>query len=68
MVCRRPSLRVPDGDTVNKLVPLVVVVFLGFWMFTDTAGFVDTVQGVGGWTFDMVGQLFGKLIDVIEQW
>ena len=53
---------------MNKIVPVVIVVFLGFWMFTDTAALVDTVQSLGGWTVDMVGELFGKLIDVIEQW
>jgi len=53
---------------MNKVLLLLGVVFVGFWMFTDTNGFVNTVQGVGGWAVDMIGQLFGKLIDVIEQW
>jgi hypothetical protein len=51
----------------KKLIGLVVVVFLGFWMFTDPSGLADTAKsaGAGGW--DLTTQLFSQLIDFIGE-
>jgi hypothetical protein len=56
----------PDMDA-KKLIGLVVVVFLGFWMFTDPSGLADTAKsaGAGGW--DLTTQLFSQLIDFIGE-
>jgi hypothetical protein len=55
-----------DGDlTLNgkKIMLVVVVVFLGFWMLTDPNGLADTAQSAGGNGWDLTEQLFSGVID-----
>jgi hypothetical protein len=58
-----------DGETpamdTKKLLGLVVVVFLGFWMFTDPNGLAETAKTAGSNGWDLTAQAFGGLIDFI---
>ncbi|NYJ00813.1 hypothetical protein HNR19_001511 [Nocardioides thalensis] len=51
----------------KKLIVVAIVVFLGFWMFTDPSGLADTAKeaGAGGWS--LTTQLFTGLIDFIGE-
>ena len=48
---------------MKKVVIVVVVVFLGFWMFTDPNGLADTAQAAGAETWTITERLFGAVID-----
>ena len=41
---------------MKKLVIAVVVIFLGFWMFTDPNGLADSAQSAGGQTWEWTQQ------------
>jgi hypothetical protein len=49
----------------KKIVTIVIVVFLGFWMITEPGGLASTSESllVEGW--DLTTQLFSGLIDFI---
>lgn len=49
----------------KKLFGLVVVVFLGFWMFTDPTGLAETAKSAGSNGWDLATQAFSGLIDFI---
>ncbi len=51
---------------MKKAIIAIVVVFLGFWMFTDPNGLADTAKtgAVMGW--DLLSQLFGAVIDFVS--
>lgn len=48
---------------MKKAIIALVVVFLGFWMFTDPNGLADSAQSAGGQTWEWTQQLFGAVID-----
>lgn len=47
----------------KKALLAVVVVFLGFWMFTDPQGLADAAKGTGGQAWHLATQLFRAVID-----
>ena len=49
----------------KKLILLVAIVFLGFWMFTDPAGLADISKAAasGGW--DLTSDAFSGVIDFV---
>lgn len=49
----------------KKLLAVVVVVFLGFWMLTDPAGLADTARSAGGEGWTLTEQLFTGVIDFV---
>lgn len=51
----------------KRVVTIVVIVFLGFWMFTDPSGLADmTKEGASaGWA--LATDLFAGVIDFIKQ-
>lgn len=51
---------------MSKMVVLVVVAFLGFWMFTDPSGLAGTAQSTGGWAWSTSGQFFGALREFVR--
>ncbi len=51
----------------KKAALVVVVVFLGFWMFTDPSGLADTAQSAGGTTWDKTTELFSAVIDFLRE-
>jgi hypothetical protein len=51
---------------VKKLLILAVVVFLGFWMFTDPTGLADIAKSGSSKLWDATDQLFTATIDFIK--
>lgn len=49
----------------KKAVLAVVVVFLGFWMFTDPNGLAVAAQAGAGQTWSLAEQLFRAVIDFV---
>ncbi|MDT9595143.1 hypothetical protein RDV89_18795 [Nocardioides zeae] len=52
---------------MKKLVLLVLVVFVGFWMFTDPGGLASTAREGGGEGWDMVVSFFEAVIRFIGE-
>lgn len=50
----------------KKLIAVVVVVFLGFWMLTDPAGLATTAKSTGGETWRLTEKLFTGVIDFVS--
>jgi hypothetical protein len=51
----------------KKAVLAIVIVFLGFWMFTDSHGLADAGRAGGEQTWSLTTQLFGAVIDFIRE-
>lgn len=49
----------------KKLIGVVVIVFLGFWMFTDPTGLASTSKTVGSEGWHLATQLFTGVIDFV---
>lgn len=52
---------------MQKLVLVLVVVFLGFWMFTDPSGLADAGGSVGSTLVGWTGNLFDAVIDFVGE-
>ncbi|MFT4082073.1 MAG: hypothetical protein QM638_05765 [Nocardioides sp.] len=50
---------------MKKVIIAVLVVFLGFWLFTDPHGLATTAKSAGGAGWDGATQMFTKVIDFI---
>lgn len=46
----------------KKAILVLVVVFLGFWMFTDPQGLADAARSGAGQTWSLAEQLFTAVI------
>lgn len=46
----------------KKALLAVVVVFLGFWMFTDPSGLAEAAKAAGGQTWSLAEDLFRAII------
>jgi hypothetical protein len=46
----------------KKMILWVLVIFLGFWMFTDPHGLAEAAQASGSKTWDLTQDLFRALI------
>jgi hypothetical protein len=49
----------------KKAILALVVVFLGFWMFTDPKGLADAAQAAAAQTWSLAEQLFSAVIDFV---
>jgi hypothetical protein len=49
----------------KKLIALVVIVFVGFWMFTDPAGLAETTKEAAGWIWELTTEVFVNIIDFV---
>ena len=49
----------------KKLIALVVIVFLGFWMFTDPNGLADTSKAAASNGWDLTTDAFSGVIDFV---
>lgn len=49
----------------KKLIAVVVVVFLGFWMLTDPSGLAETAKSAGGEGWSLTSDLFAGVIDFV---
>jgi hypothetical protein len=47
---------------LRKILPVLVVVFLGFWLFTDPHGLAHATRSSAGGTWSLGTQLFSSLI------
>ncbi|WP_168929366.1 hypothetical protein [Nocardioides sp. GY 10113] len=50
----------------KKLIAVVVIVFVGFWMFTDPNGLAEMTKTGAVAAWDLIQQLFTGLIDFIN--
>lgn len=51
----------------KKLIGVVVVVFLGFWMFTDPNGLAESAKSAGSGAWALTTQLFSGVIDFLGE-
>ena len=49
----------------KKVVTVVVIVFLGFWMFTDPNGLADAASAGAEQTWELAQELFTAIIDFV---
>ena len=49
--------------SAKKALLAVIVVFLGFWMFTDPQGLADAAKESGAQAWQLATQLFEAIID-----
>jgi hypothetical protein len=49
----------------KKVLLALVVVFLGFWMFTDPQGLADAAKESGTQVWQLTTQLFAAIIDFV---
>ena len=54
------------AGVLKKGMVVLVVVFIGFYMFTDPNGLAQTTRDGGGALWEALSSLFGALIDFIE--
>jgi hypothetical protein len=47
---------------VKKALLVLVVVFLGFWLFTDPHGFAHATKSSAGQTWSLTSNMFSALI------
>ncbi|HEY3014687.1 MAG TPA: hypothetical protein VGJ41_06225 [Nocardioides sp.] len=52
---------------LKKVVIIVAVLFVGFWMFNDPSGLAQLTKDGAGKALDLGGDLFTALIDFIKQ-
>ncbi|HWJ67659.1 MAG TPA: hypothetical protein VNT31_13365 [Nocardioides sp.] len=62
----RTRMETPTMDA-KKLIAVVVVVFLGFWMFTDPSGLATTSKDVAGEGWSLTTQAFDGVIDFVAE-
>ena len=46
----------------KKVLLVLLVLFLGFWMFQDPQGFASSLKALGGGTWDLLTDVFRGLI------
>jgi len=51
---------------LKKVVPLLLVVFLGYYMFTDPNGLAELAKDGGTSLWDGLTQLFAAVIDFLD--
>lgn len=49
----------------KKLFGVVVIVFLGFWMFTDPSGLAESGKTAGGEAWSLAEKAFTGIIDFL---
>jgi hypothetical protein len=54
------------AGVLKKGMVLLVVVFIGFYMFTDPSGLAPTTKDGAGALWEALTSLFGALIDFIN--
>jgi hypothetical protein len=50
----------------KKALLALLVVFLGFWMFTDPSGLASAAKGGGESVWSMLVQVFGAVINFFD--
>lgn len=49
----------------KKLIAVVAIVFVGFWMFTDPNGLAETTKSASAEGWDLTTQAFAGIIDFV---
>lgn len=52
---------------MNKALLVLVVLFFGFWMFTDPGGLADATGAAGGQVADWGSTFFSAVIDFVGE-
>lgn len=52
---------------MKKVLLVLVVLFLGFWLMTDPSGLADASGSAAGGLWGATEQLFGALIDFVAE-
>ena len=52
---------------MKKVVLVLVVVFLGFWMFTNPHSLAETSQSAGSQTISLTGDFFDAVIKFLGE-
>lgn len=60
------SLRL-EHFSLKKMIVVLLVVFLGFWMVSDPHGLAVTAQGGGSQLWGLTSDLFRSLIAVLRE-
>ncbi|MGN0064250.1 MAG: hypothetical protein ACI379_08400 [Nocardioides sp.] len=50
----------------KKALLVLVVLFVGFWLFTDPNGLANAGRDGAGWIWDLLVGLFRSLIDFLD--
>jgi hypothetical protein len=50
----------------KKVLLVVLVLFLGYWLVQAPNSFADFTQDVGGWLWSTARSLFESVIDVLD--
>ncbi len=53
--------------STKKIVTVVVIVFLGFWMFTDPSGLAQVAKDGSANAWSLSTDLFAAVIDFLKQ-
>jgi hypothetical protein len=56
-----------DRMNAKKLIGILLVLFLGFWMFQDPHGFAQTATTLGEGTWTALTSVFSGLIRFIDE-
>ena len=51
---------------MKKVLLLLLVLFLGYWLVQAPNSFADVLQDTAGWTWRTVRSLFESVIDVLD--
>ena len=51
---------------VKKILVVVLVVFLGYWLVQSPDSFASFAQNAGGWIWSTTRSLFESVIDVLD--
>lgn len=66
MSCLRVSLRL-EHFSLKKLIVVLLVTFLGFWMVSDPHGLAVTAQAGGSQLWGLTADLFSSLIAFLRE-
>jgi hypothetical protein len=51
---------------LKKVLLVVLVVFLGFWLVQAPNSFANVMQNAASWVWDVTSRLFTSVIDVLD--
>ena len=55
-----------EGESVKKVLLVLLVLFLGYWLVQSPNSFASTAEDAGGWIWSTTRSLFESVIDVLD--